>query len=336
MAILRMLAMEKGEPGFTPLPEQENYVPFSRGGNGFQGGVSRLFYPTSGDSGFRVSIPAGRIFIEFTSNRDWGIGFIGALHAQFGLYYDSVAGTLTTLQLSTSANAGQNLIVNTLLVTPGEHRWGVEYYGHKTSGECKVFLDGVLVDTRSGNTLNAVNYFDQTPNRVQFSGPHCDPGFSARRTFNFDSVVISDDGFLGDCHVDYLVPNGPGASTEWVPSDPLKDNYELVNEIPVSASSYVEADSDGLTDLYNLSNLPSGGQILAVQGVAHTWKTGAGLEYPTDLVFKSGANELSTPIAGIGPTMGGFATPLFMTNPQGGDWTASEINALQAGVRTNA
>ena len=152
----------------------------------------------------------------------------------------------------------------------------------------------------------------------------------------FDSVVISDE-WLGDCHVDYLVPDGSGDTNEWLGSDGNSvDNYLLVNEVPPSGVQFVEADGEDLLDLYTVTNLPASGEILAVEQVISAWKAGPNPQFPLNYVLKTPGGTAKLEGPDLIATMQNYTGGIKLLNPEGNPWSVADINSLQIGVTSEA
>lgn len=149
-------------------------------------------------------------------------------------------------------------------------------------------------------------------------------------------VTISDVR-LGDVHVAYLLPNGNGASSEWLGSDGNStNNYQLVDEHPASATDYVGTGTTGKKDSYQMSNLPAAAaSVLAVQPLVFAFKSDTGAEPSVSYVLReSGGTEATGAVAGIGTTMAGVAGSIHHTRPSGGAWSVSDVNSMEAGITT--
>jgi hypothetical protein len=145
---------------------------------------------------------------------------------------------------------------------------------------------------------------------------------------------------LGDCRVETLLPNGDGASSQWLGSDGNSvNNSLLVDENPVNTTDYVAASAVGLRDLYAVTD-PSGagaGDILAVQVQAYMAKSDAGAPIGNlNGVLRLSTGEVtSLPIASGAQIASTYATkdsPIATVDPTGAAWTGTAVTNLQAGV----
>jgi hypothetical protein len=268
VAIEKFLAMENGEPGYLKTGTV-THVPFPAGGNGVQ-----IPWASKGppDTAWllpnRVEITVARAsdhFIEFTSDTVWAVAFRDTAVGAIEVRMDS-SGVITAKWDWNQQFAS----VTTDIVTGATHRWGVTGGLDVAGGGRRfaVWCDGVEVAVGSAAGVGTAQ-----ANQIVLTY-HTGVSTSPAR---FDSVVISTDAFQGDCHVDYLVPDGNGDTSQWVGSDSDSvDNWQLVDEMPPSATDYVEADTTDLRDLYTVTNLPASGTILGVQAVVHPVETRTG------------------------------------------------------------
>lgn len=161
-------------------------------------------------------------------------------------------------------------------------------------------------------------------------------------SFYIDDLALNnvsggvDDSWPGDGHIIKLTPNANGDSSTWVGSDANStDNYLLVDDIPASATDYVEASSSGDTDLYNLS--ASGLSSVTIHRV---WPEARA----ADTVAEGG--QIYLPVKAGTTQADGTAVSLLTTytkqilgdvrtvNPDdSAAWEVSDLDSLQAGVK---
>lgn len=325
MAIEKFLAMEDGEPGYAKTGTV-THVPFPAGGNGVHVQSNSIWPPWDANvPSVVVPVNSVDVHIEFTSTTHWRLGLTGNVNGgQCVVYFQS--GGIGSYRRGAADGTQSDSDVQATPITEGMHRWGVRFV-LGNPGLLIVMCDGVEVVRRAYRTT--ANSAAASYASAYLTAPQSSPDPAT-----FDSVVIADD-FQGDCHVDYLVPDGNGDTSQWVGSDSDSvDNWELVDEIPASATDYVEADATDLRDLYAVANLPASGVIKAVQAVVHPWKLGPGLEIPTSTILKTGSGEHTDLIEGMSTVMQGLEAPIRTTRPGGGAWTVSDVNNLQIGVTT--
>jgi hypothetical protein len=200
------------------------------------------------------------------------------------------------------------------------HRIELGFVIHDTTGSVELRVDGAVVltltnvDTRNGATTD-VNTFI-----LGNAGTSND-------TY-IDDVTLCDSPtqFLGDLHIEQLVPTSNAAVT-WTPSTGA--NYATVDEARVSTTDYVTAPTAGLIDRYGMADMAaSPTTVFAVQTLHHANKDDTG-------TCTMRANVISGASTGNGATRGMNSTPfiyadIFTTDPQGGAaWTGARVNAMQ-------
>lgn len=156
-------------------------------------------------------------------------------------------------------------------------------------------------------------------------------GFTAK----FDDFYCTDDEYLGDVRIGVLYPNAPGDSAAWTPNG-AGANWEKTKEHPADDdTTYVSAATAGLVDLYNLDDIDPAfsGTIKGAQALWLTKKSDEGAATIRGQ-WKSSGSVID------GPDFDPSATSyIYSIQPArkslftGSDWVASEVNALQIGVK---
>jgi archaellin len=199
---------------------------------------------------------------------------------------------------------------------------------HQTAGTLTLRLNGTQIGTFAGDTQTSSTNSYVSAIRLATG--------SANNYFDdlyICAAATTPDPFLGDCVVEMLVPNGNGAVNQFAGSDgDSVNNWELVDEVPVVADTYVVSSTPGHQDLYTLSALaPSTAPVLAVSAVATAAK-------------RDVAARALKPLIRRGVTTAGAAQPLLDENylqvqtvwtvdPETGSaWTPANVDALQAGM----
>lgn len=165
---------------------------------------------------------------------------------------------------------------------------------------------------------------------------------AASQIWFVDDVYVADDqgsapqnDFLGDIRVEYLHPDGAGASQQWDLFGAPDHNTALFDgDSPDNDLTYIHTASSGFTDTetYTNTGLPSGA-IFGVQVDLYARKTDSGLRSIAPIVRHGGADFVG---ANVNP---GFSTynylmQVYMLNPGTGvPWTISDVNNAQFGVR---
>lgn len=155
----------------------------------------------------------------------------------------------------------------------------------------------------------------------------------------FDDLYILDttgsapyNDFLGDIRVIELLPNAAGDSTQWTPN--AGANWDREDDVTQDGdTTYVSSNTDGQTDLYNLT-LPDSAAttIRAAKFLATARKTDPGARDLEVLCRTGGTTYASSPSAMTEVYV--EYTNTYTQNPNTtADWTISDLNDLQAGFR---
>ena len=200
-----------------------------------------------------------------------------------------------------------------------------------SGGTIKVRLNGASTneidftgDTRNGGTNTTIDAV-----RIRNIS-------STNRFDNFyllNSTGTTNTTFLGAMRIHTLVPNGNGASLQFTGSDGNQaDNYQLVDELPFSASDYVASSVSGQRDTYLFDNLTAGfHQVAALQSNVVAQKNTAGA-----VLLKSALRSSGTVYYGASRSLGTSSqtySDIFETSPATSlGWTSAEINNLEGGM----
>lgn len=136
--------------------------------------------------------------------------------------------------------------------------------------------------------------------------------------------------FLGDVRVLTSSPSAAGASTQFTPSSGA--NYTTVNELPFSASQYVQSGNVGERDTYTMTDIPTTvSSVLGVQNNIITKKTDTGPMSTKPAIVSGGTvyYGASTPLTGNDTTL----IDVRAINPATGTrWSITDVNSLEAGM----
>lgn len=140
-------------------------------------------------------------------------------------------------------------------------------------------------------------------------------------------------GWIGECQVDTLLPTGAGSSTDFTAS--AGSNYQCVDEVPNNlGTDYVESSTDGDVDLYAMADLAEEpATIHAVAVAVSAAKTDAG-SGSIKSVMKSGATTAESDALAL--SNGSYLRNVYArgVDPNTSSaWTASAVNALEAGCK---
>lgn len=197
-----------------------------------------------------------------------------------------------------------------------------------TVGVAKARLNGTEVLSFTGDTRNAgtLQSIDTVNLRI-----------NATFVQRFDDLYICDDtgsaplnDFLGDVRVYTSVPTGAGASTNFTPS--VGSNWSCVDELPYSAVDFVSSSTGGAKDTYAMGDLPGGTSgVYAVQVASIAKKSDTGARTMQN-VLRSGGTDYPDGVTKPLATSDASYLSMWTTNPAGGSWTVSAVNALEAGM----
>jgi hypothetical protein len=191
--------------------------------------------------------------------------------------------------------------------------------------------------TGTGDTQNTAN---ASANGIELASGSSNVTSRAR---DFDDLYVCDgsgstnNNYLGDIRVECLMPNGNGATSNFVGSDSNStDNYLLVDEVPPNDDTdYVVGTSVGDKDTYAYGDLTTtAGTVFGIQMCPRHRKADAGGRTVKTVTRLSGGTEED------GASMIVFDSYLYdysirETKPGGGAWSVSDINGAQFGMKVN-
>lgn len=208
-----------------------------------------------------------------------------------------------------------------------------------SGGSVEVKVDGTTVvsfsgDTRNAGTSGVIDRF-QIGTFLSGSGSaivaHADDVYALTTA---GSAPYND--YLGDVSVRKVLPSGDGDSSGWLGSDGNSvANYQLVDEQTPTMTDYVGASASGTTDLYQMADIPTTYDVLAIQEVIYAQKSDTGTS-PVLLPFakgQSGGTRADTALPALSTTAQALAADIRTTDPDGNALTAARVNAMQVGVK---
>jgi hypothetical protein len=141
--------------------------------------------------------------------------------------------------------------------------------------------------------------------------------------------------YLGDLKVQSLYPTGVGDTTGWTPNTAVA-NWTTVDETPPNTTdfNFAVATSTGTRDLYNLTDLVGTiAAVLAIRVGLYAQKSDAGAGLIKPVIKETGGTITSQASQGLNTTYAAiWGDPLYVKPSNGAAWTATDVNALQAGV----
>ncbi len=208
---------------------------------------------------------------------------------------------------------------------------------HDSAGTYEVHVDGVQdaaltatgQDTRNGGTGTWDNFrFVNAVNGQHLDDIYaCDTSGSAPRNT-----------FLGVVKVECLFPQtdatAAGSNATLTPSTGT-DHGALVDETSPNTTDYNASANVGDKDTYNYPSMSLSGTVLGVQTNLYVVKTDAAAR-TVCAVVRSGGTDYDG--ANVSPqTSYTYQSTVFAQNPDtAADWTSSEVNALEAGMKVTA
>lgn len=154
--------------------------------------------------------------------------------------------------------------------------------------------------------------------------------------FDFDDLIVSNSGFIGDVQVRCFLPTGIGTTNQWTATG-ATTTVDCVDETaPNSDTDYISTASTGDISLFTYDSIPITSTLLAVVPIPFAKKTDAGTAKIKSVVRHSGTNYSGAEKA---PSNGAYEyhPDILSVNPGTGvTWTASDWNAVEIGPERSA
>lgn len=253
------------------------------------------------------------------------------------LYIDFINSSdgVTHGRLNTTWNLGGTGIyrgTGTLLeFVGGKHHslyvWNCFEFRYKVSDTVGIFqvkVDGTLIhdfsgDTRNGGTVDEIDQIKITT----ANGVHM--------YYQFDDIVVRDDGWPGAGGVHLLVPDSAGDVSDWTAS--AGNPWDCVDEVPPDFADYIYEDSANLdSHLFNAESLPSevdSVNAVKAMNVAKLAVAGSG---NVRAIAKSGTTTDVGSSESL-DTSDKYVDHLMDDDPDtASEWTVSGVNSLQVGA----
>jgi hypothetical protein len=201
---------------------------------------------------------------------------------------------------------------------------------HSSAGSYELRLNGAPALSQSGiNTQNTANAYANQLMLNSGSDSYYDD------LYMLDTTGSANNDFLGDVRIYTLMPSGNGTYSQWTGSDGnTVDNYLLVDD-PANHdtdTTYVETNTVNNVDTYALQDVPSTATVYGVQLNMVSRKTDAGTRGISPVLRSGGADYVGT--ERIQSSSYQWFGQLYDQNPSGpANWTATSVNALEAGVK---
>ncbi len=247
-------------------------------------------------------------------------------------------GTSLTRQLRITRNGTQlGVSTQTLNISQWYYvEWYVVISDSISSNQCYAKLDGAdaINMTAGTDTRNTAT----TADRFAISG-------QGSNNIEIDDLVVSmmdtttSPTFLGDLRVQTLFPNADGNYSQFVGSDGNStNNYQLVDDTTtVNDADYSGSSTVSNKDSYNIENLTfTPGSIKAAKITSCMRRDDAGAKTGR-VFFRTGGSDYES--GDITPASSGFVFEGYIAELNPGTasaWTASDINALEIGIKVQA
>lgn len=206
-------------------------------------------------------------------------------------------------------------------------------------GRCTVKLDGATIIDYTGDTKNAGT--STNIDALNFISNGSGTGGRWDDLWVCDGVDATatqgrtNNDFLGDLAVSFIVPDAAGDTTVWTPSTAVA-NWTTVDETASpNTTDYVASATAAQRDLYNMQALP--GTATTVYGVqvgfyASKSDAGAASVSPTIKELTGAGVTVGTAQAMSTTWAGYFGNRYYVKPVAGGVWSVADVNGLQAGV----
>jgi hypothetical protein len=266
---------------------------------------------------------------------------VGPANYLIGILRAGVTNTIKILITTTGhiqiQNAGSTVIATgTATITANAYFYlEVKFHIAGASGTVSTQVNGVAdIATTTGNFASSnidtiVMYYNKSANVAMTQMLFDDIYFC-------DTAGTENKDFLGDRHVETLFPSGDGAHTDWTPNTGLT-HFNLVNDItatfPDSDTTYVSSSTPGQLDTYTHPSLTVlTADIRGVQTNLWSRKDDASTRQIAPVFRIAGTDYVGT----TATLATGYvdSTQIYENSPAtSSDWTLSEINAAEFGVK---
>jgi len=267
-------------------------------------------------------------YIANLSNADVFVRLLdsGIVQIQFRLYDD---GSISAFRSSTLlGNSGPNKFLEDVW-----QYWEIKVKIANTGGTVDVRVNGVsILSLSSQDTQQSANAY---VTNWQVAG-----GSGYIEEFWIDDLVVMDgsgsspyNNFLGDIHVELILPDGNGNSSGMSGSDGNStDNYLLVDDNPVVTTDYVEATTEGTKDTYAMENLSAAttASVYGIQVALVEQKDDSNAKYMRPVIRRSSTDYVGTSIS-LSTSWAGDMQIWEQDPSTAANWTVTNINGLEVG-----
>lgn len=249
-------------------------------------------------------------------------------------YFDGIRVGLSTghyIDLRTPNNGYYNLFVNGVQVANGTIPSTIGAWTHIQIHV--IIADAGLVETKINGYADITYNGDTQPAgaaTINLFGNVCQPPNNNNNYTYGDNLVVGTGGWPGDFRFEALMPNADTATAQLTPT-PAGTHYTTLNERGPSDSTYVLGETNGLRDIYDLSNWTDTEKI-PVYLIQHmrAYKSNAGTQQVKFIAVLDGTEDVGTPIIITTAPLNYYRNLLLA--PDGTAWDTTKINALQIGA----
>lgn len=199
------------------------------------------------------------------------------------------------------------------------------YFKRGASGALKLFMDGVLIHSSTGNYTTV----DADWDTIYFSAPNTNTN-----TYQYGDVIVSSTASFRRSLAS-LSPSGSGTVNDWTGDHgDLSGSSGLVTD--TNAVHTASTGDDYLLSYENMPSVASNQQIKAVSFASACAIDAASSIGDVSLLVRHGGTTYDEgslgASPGLGTNRGGVVLEL---NPAGGVWTSGDIDAIEVGGRTS-
>jgi hypothetical protein len=203
--------------------------------------------------------------------------------------------------------------------------------GDSVAANCEMRVNEQSIGTKSVGGMSLAAGMVAAVNEIDHGGG------GGAGTSDIDDVCMTEATFPGDLQYGIIRPNAEGALLEWTAQGAGDHYVEVDDTTPDDDTTYLEAGSSPLSDLWEMEDIAAGTVIHACQGVHYARKTDAGTG-----IFRFLWRTNSTTYEDTTDQYPSASDYWFHLNVQSVNpvtavqWTLAEINAVQLGIKRTA
>jgi hypothetical protein len=278
-----------------------------------------------------------RVLPSTYSQLVWGVRFYTSSTVQSDIFKFRTSGGTTVGSLRINSATGNLSVYNaasTLVATGFRNAMNAYHYlefrifVNGASGECEVYLDGTLEIATTVSNFGSTNIGQIMSTLTQSGG----------QLYLDDVYVLDTTGgaplntFLGDSHIETLLPTSDGANTDWTPNSGGTE-YTQVDDNPYDGdTTYIYDNTPGNISTFGCADLSfASGTVYAVQPNLMARKDDSGLREIRPVIRQGGVDySVGTVVAPAVSYL--LYTDILPLDPVGATWTAANVNANEYGV----